>query len=410
MNKFDEIIYNRFVQSHPMQGYIASMNDQERAAALNVVDYFYKGSTPSGAFLEAAHEVSKVRLMQKTTRGNLWRSVQAAHDLIEAITRNGELTGPAKGVSEEDYKAALQNLYTGERFEKALQQSQDVQNKADLLLCSPEGQGNFGLPSQDEVNFRNWLAKRAAANVNIRRILDCFGQFLAHANALRREKFIPSVANVTDIKLGDDLAKVVPGEFMALGAEEPELEALFYYGLANSSLLQYDCKEQENVAKGDVIFLLDISESMLDPISRGSEYSKLNVACGFLLAMLKVLEQQGRNCKVLTYNTMCMELFDTAKIQPAQAFQIVLNIHANGGTRIANAVKKALDMGNDDLVIVTDGIDSFYFDKSAKGSRRATCLLISQFAPTATPLRQFVDSFILANGVDDFKHLTQEFL
>jgi hypothetical protein len=411
MNKFDQIIYDRFIQSHPLNGYIAGMNTQERAAAYNVLEYFYKGAQPVGKFMQAASEVSRVKMMQRGTKGNLWRAVQATSDLIESVGRKSDLAGPGRGVSEEDYKAAMQNIYTGERFEKALEQSQDAQGKADLLLCTPDGEGHMLLPSQDEINFRNWLMKRAATNVNIKRILDCFGQFLAHANALRREKFIPSVANVTDIKLGSDLAKVVPSEFMALGADEQELEALFYYGLANSSLLQYDCKEPENVAKGNMVFLLDISESMLDPISRGSEYSKLNVACGFLLAMLKVLEQQKRTCKVFTYNTMCLELFDTANMDPSKAFQTVLNINANGGTRIAHAIKKAFDTSPEDVVIVTDGIDdSFSYQKSAKGSRRVSCLLISQFAPEATPLKNFVDSFILANGVDDFKHLTEEFM
>jgi uncharacterized protein with von Willebrand factor type A (vWA) domain len=150
---------------------------------------------------------------------------------------------------------------------------------------------------------------------------------------------------------------------------------------------------------------------MLEPISKtDARYSRMNVALGFLLAMIKILQEQGRSCKLFSYNTMCMEVFDTKQISMQNAFRIVLNIHASGGTRIASAFKSVFDSCEDDVVIVTDGIDGSFNPASLdKGKRRVSCLLISEYSPTDLSIKRFVDSFILAKGVDDFKHLTEEF-
>jgi hypothetical protein len=407
-NKYDKIIYDRFIASHPIQGYFTSMNTSEREGVYNVLDYFYKGAEPAGGFMQAADEVNKVKMLRRTTKGNLWRSVQAAYDMLNFIKSSSQLSGPGNK-SEEDYKASVQNLYTGDQFEVHLQESQEIQGKTDLLVYSSNGEGSFGVPSQDEIDFRNWLMRQAQNSKNIRNILDCFGLFLAHANALVRESYVPSVANVADIKRGSDLEKVLPDEFLGLAAEEMEL--LFYYGLATKNLLQYDCRKKDNTAKGDLVFLLDISGSMSEPVKRGEKFSKLDISLGFLLAMIKILEKQGRNCKVFAYSEMCMEVLDTSKTKVETVFRTLLNIHASGGTRTEAAFKHVLDKTEDDVVIVTDGIDGNFTGRSLnKGKKRVSCLLISESDYGTTPLKKFVDSFILANGIDGFKHLTKEFI
>lgn len=411
MNKFDKIIYDRFMGSHPVQGYVTSMNTAERDEVYNLVEYFYKGTPASGRFMQALDEVNKVQLLRRSTKGNLWRSVQAVYDLLQFVKSTKDLTDRGNVKSDEDFKASIQNLYTGELFENHLEQSQSAQNSADILLYSPDGEGSFNVPSQDEIEFRNWLMRQTENNPKVRNVLELFGTFLAHANALVRENYVPSVANVSDIKRGGDLGKVLPDEFLALGAEEMEL--LFYYGLATQNLLQYDCRQKENVAKGDLVFVLDISGSMSEPISRHSKFSKLDMALGFTLAMLKVLEKQGRHCKLFAYNVMCMEVFDTRRISPETVFKTVLNINADGGTRIQSALNQVFSKTTEDVIIVTDGIDETLSPAriiEQKQDRRLSCLLISEYAPESLTIRKVVDSFILANGEDGFKHLTKEFI
>ena len=409
MNKYDKIIYDRFMSDHPIRGFLASMNNTERDDVYDVIDYFYKGAEPSNDFLSAVQEVNKINMLRRSTKGNIWRSVQATHDLIQHVRMTSLGFDKDARQSEDDYKANIQNLYTSDAFDDYLEQSQDVQDKTDLLLYSPNGQGTLQVPSEDEIKFRNWLMQNSARSNDLRKILDMFGLFLAHANELKRQKYVPSVANISDIRKGSDLGKLIPDEMLALGIEETEI--LFYYNLATENLLQYDCKEEQDVGKGDMVFLLDISESMLDPINKHDHrYSKMNVALGFLLAMIKILQEQGRSCKLFTYNTMCMQVFDTKEISMHNAFKIVLNIYASGGTRIASAFKTVFDKCDDDVVIVTDGIDgSFDARYLDKGERRVSCLLISEYQPHDLSVKKFVDSFILASGVDDFKHLTQEF-
>lgn len=410
MNKFDKIIYNRFIGSHPVQGYVTSMNTEERDEVYNLVEYFYKGAAASGKFMQALDEVNKVQLLRRSTKGNLWRSVQAVYDLLQFVKNPKDLISPGT-TKEEDFKASIQNLYTGDMFENHLEQSQDAQNKADLLVYSPNGEGSFNIPSKEEIEFRNWLMRQTENNSKVRNILEFFGTFLAHANALVRENYVPSVANVSDIKRGGDLGKVLPDELLSLGAEEMEL--LFYYGLATQNLLQYDCKQKENVAKGDLVLLLDISGSMSEPVSRSSKYSKLDMALGFTLAMLKILEKQGRSCKLFAYNVMCMEVFDTRRTSPETVFKTVLNINADGGTKIQSALNQVFSKTTEDVIIITDGIDDTLNAariKEWKQDRRLSCLLISEYAPQGLKIRNAVDSFIVANGEDGFKHLTKEFI
>jgi len=409
MNKYDKIIYDRFMADHPIRGYLAGMSSTEMEGVYDVIEYFYKGVEPANDYLNALTEVNKINMLRHSTKGNIWRSVQSTHDLIRFVKQSSSRFDRNTSESEEDYKASIQNMYTSDAFDDHLEQSQDIQDKTDLLLYSPQGQGSVHVPSEEEIKFRNWLMQRSVHSRELRKILDMFGLFLAHANELKRQKYIPSVANIADIKKGNDLGKLIPDEMLALGVEE--MEILFYYNLATENLLQYECREEQNVGKGDMVFLLDISESMLEPISKtDARYSRMNVALGFLLAMIKILQEQGRSCKLFSYNTMCMEVFDTKQISMQNAFRIVLNIHASGGTRIASAFKSVFDSCEDDVVIVTDGIDGSFNPASLdKGKRRVSCLLISEYSPTDLSIKRFVDSFILAKGVDDFKHLTEEF-
>lgn len=407
MNKFDKIIYDRYMHDHPIQQHMKYLEEEEVNDVYKVVDFFYKGSSPDDSkFLQALSEVNRIKMIQRSTRGNIWRSVQAAHDIVSSLSRKDDVSGPSLDIKMEDFKASLQNLYTGEEFDVKLKQSQDNQNKADLLLYSPEGEGELGRVSDEDVAFRNWLMQQAQTYQNIQDILDCFGMFLAHANKLKREKWVPSVANLTDITMGDEISRLVPDELLQLAV--PELEDLFNYKYATKSLLQYDSRSKENVGKGDMVFLLDISGSMYNPLG---QFTKLNVACGFLLAMLKVLEEQGRNCKFYTYNTSTYKVFDSENLSKTEMFKTVFQIMASGGTNITQAFQKVFNESDDDVVLVSDGVDpGFSPSRLEKGGRRVSCLLISEFSHEVLTIKRFVDSFILANDMGDFNHLIDEFL
>jgi uncharacterized protein with von Willebrand factor type A (vWA) domain len=406
MDRFDKIIYDRYMNGHPIQRLKEKYNED----VYDLVDFFYKGrNSCDSKLVEAVEDVSKIQLLKHATKGNAWRAMQSAYDILSHLDKN---KGQVDTTNEDDFKASLQNMYAGEKFSEELEKSRDEQNKTDFLLTSNKGSGVPGEMSQEDIQFRNWLANRSKASPEIREILDCFGRFLAHANKLKKEKYFPSVANITNVTQGKDLSKLLPSEY--LGLVVPELEDYFNYKYATGSLLQYENKEKIETGKGGVHLVLDLSGSMYDPLDKCRDLTKkINVAIGFALAMIKILEEEDRRCVIHVFNLNCWNVFDSKKQGYKKGMMDIIQLYPHDSTDIKHALQKVFVPEYEDLdvIMVTDGLDDTLRDGDiVKGDKNLSCLLVSQYSPGSTALSRLADSFIVANDRGGFEHLVEQLL
>jgi uncharacterized protein with von Willebrand factor type A (vWA) domain len=373
-----------------------------------LIDYFYKGSNDS-TLSSIVEDVNRIKLLKNSTKGNVWRSVQTAYDLLSQLDKNKHKIDNS---NEDDFKAAVQNMYASKEFAEVLEESRDNQNKADILLMSRNDGSEQAQMSEKDIQFRNWLINSAKNNPDIREILDCFGQFMAYANKLKREKYFPSVTNISDVTIGSDLSMMLPSEYINLVI--PELEDYFNYKYATDSLLQYKSEDKQETGKGGVHLVLDISGSMYDPLNPYAAVTKkINIAIGFTMAMIKILEEQDRRCVLHVFNTSCSNVFDSDHHSASDCIRKTIGISPTGGTHIQNAIKTVFAPKYEelDVIVITDGEDNTLHERDVvKGNKRLSCLLISHRAPDYSALRNVSDSFITANNKDGFDHLVEDLL
>lgn len=406
MDKYDKIIYDKYLEGHPAK----KLPEKHHEDLYNLIDYFYKGrNDPDSVLLESVEEVNRLKLMKNTTKGHVWRSVQASYDILKHLNDNERSLDSG---NEDDFKAAMQNMYASDRFAQELEKSRDTQNKADFLLVGKDNDGIRTDMAPEDIAFRNWLMEQSKTSHNMREILECFGQFLSHANKLKKEKYFPSVSNIDNVTLGNDLARVLPSEY--IGLVIPEMEDYFNYKYATESLLQYENRNKEETGKGGVNLILDISGSMEQVLNPGRDVTKkINIAIGFALAMMKILEEADRRCVLHYFTTDVHLVYDSEVDNPVEGMRKVMGLNPHGSTHIHQALKGVWIPKYEELdaIMVTDGLDETVTRANfTKGDKRLSCLLISAWKPVASALSQIADSFIVANDRGGFEHLVEELL
>jgi 60 kDa SS-A/Ro ribonucleoprotein len=140
--------------------------------------------------------------------------------------------------------------------------------------------------------------------------------------------------SLRDLKAG----RLLPINFIASSRHnprfEPELEAKFFECFANRGKLA-----------GKTIILVDVSGSMVAPLSQKSEMTRMDVACS--LAMIG--REMFKDLRVFTFSN------DLVEVRGRRGFTLRDAITASqpaGGTELGKAVKKLPD--RDRLIVITD--------------------------------------------------------
>ena len=136
--------------------------------------------------------------------------------------------------------------------------------------------------------------KRAKRNRNVRAIINIAGRYRRFAQSAQNSKVIVGQDDVTGIKLGSDLSKLLQSERMKLTCGIEEIE-----DLTAMRLLQKRCMIRETSAsikenRGPVVICVDESGSM--------EGNNVQEAKATALAMYWIAKQQGRWCCLYGYS------------------------------------------------------------------------------------------------------------
>jgi len=182
-------------------------------------------------------------------------------------------------------------------------------------------------------------------------------QRLAFAEQMR--KTVHARDEIYDLSLGNDLARVLPTEFLVV--RHPLLKYDFLRKYFDAELLQYELRGQERVAKGGIIFCEDGSGSMA---GQPEMWAK---AVG--LCMLHIAKSQNREFHGIHFGSPGqIKHFDFSDIKNITVDNVIefAEVFFNGGTCFTTPLSKALDIlktehaangvVNGDIVFCTDGI------------------------------------------------------
>jgi uncharacterized protein with von Willebrand factor type A (vWA) domain len=194
------------------------------------------------------------------------------------------------------------------------------------------------------------LAAQLRNDPRLRRIALLAGRMKRIAAAKRRQRVRHGADEITDVEQGADLARSLPAELSKL--RHPRRRLDFMRSLLERQVLQYQLVGAETLGKGPLIVLLDKSGSM--------DGQRDEWATALALALLEHAHSERRSFALVDFNYA--NVFE-ATVTPGEKLPSdALFIHCGGGTDIAGAVARGLDLRASDrvlrkadIVLITDG-------------------------------------------------------
>ena len=188
----------------------------------------------------------------------------------------------------------------------------------------------------------------------LKRICELAGRLERIAATKARSKVKPGVGEVHGIDLGDDLARLLPSELVAL--RHPRLRLHLLSRVLQKKALVYGMKGKEPQGRGPIVVLLDESGSMREG---GKDVWSKAVA----LALMSTATRQKRDWYLVTFNGYIRrETTIPARQATMSIIQEALDHRCAGGTNFDRPVLKAIEiietsrsMKRADVVIITDG-------------------------------------------------------
>ena len=152
------------------------------------------------------------------------------------------------------------------------------------------GNTNKGMDAKQTLDLIN----RAKRNRNLRGIINIAGRFRRYAQTAQNSKVIVGKDDVTGIKLGGDMSKLLQSERMKLTCGIPEIEDLTAMRLLQKRLMIRETSASVKEDRGPVVICVDESGSM-DGIN-------VQEAKAIALAMYWIAKQQNRWCCLYGYS------------------------------------------------------------------------------------------------------------
>jgi uncharacterized protein with von Willebrand factor type A (vWA) domain len=198
------------------------------------------------------------------------------------------------------------------------------------------------------------LFRRFCDDPKLRTATTLLGRLRSRAAGAHRALTPSAPLRIAGIRLGDDLARLLPSEF-ALAAE-PSLASEFERRYAESELATYRIEERGEPERGPVVVCLDESSSM--------EGDREIAAKAAALAVLQIAADDGREGALIEFADA--ERLRLTRWSPRERNPVatadVLSHFWGGGTDFSAPIGRALDLiegerslAGADLLVVTDG-------------------------------------------------------
>lgn len=212
------------------------------------------------------------------------QKLQDAADEIRE--KQQELNEAADELEKQMDKAGTQaSTALSQAMDNAADEASDLQAAARAWGLDP---GQFQrLPAEERMQ----LAKKFLADTRMREIAKLFGNVFNTALSEQKKKTNNVPEEVVDVTLGNELARLLPKEFLAL--EDEDLELDFLRRFTDKQLLQYEMSGVETLNQGGIIFCEDNSGSM-----KGQREIWAKAVC---LSLLHLARKQKRTMHVVHF-------------------------------------------------------------------------------------------------------------
>lgn len=176
-------------------------------------------------------------------------------------------------------------------IKEALQGAMDKVNESNDALAQFDSWGlSPGSIKRMDPRPRMELAKRLKSD-KFKRMAEVIGRMQNIAFTSQQQRSDYSMEEVYELEQGDDLARLVPTELLALGDEILVYD--FLHRFMERSLVQYALQGTETVQRGGILSLMDSSSSMTGDRQIWSK--------AISLALLKIAKMQNRQFRAIEF-------------------------------------------------------------------------------------------------------------
>jgi len=351
---------------------------------------------PTSGWAEQAHEVveelPEFKRLQDRCRGDrLWSGVSStalAESVLQALPEPSEqirdsqsverlLQGyeqlqaagvPCEAEQAEARKRMQQMQQTAQNFQQQMDPSamrhamrQGIQKANTDIDQAQATLDAFGWGNESgsagrggDLEQKRKLMERVGRSEKLKALAELAGRMRRVAAAQQRSKADYRRDEISDITHGDDLARLLPVETLKLS--DPDFEALFFQGLMERSLLNYELKGQAPQGRGPIVVCIDNSGSMAGDREVWSK--------AVALAMLDIARKENRSFAVLHFCTEvgCKLVWERGPNPPSWEHVCeLMEYFSGGGTNFEPVLKEALTIVEEDqftkadIVLITDG-------------------------------------------------------
>ena len=190
-------------------------------------------------------------------------------------------------------------------------------------------------------------------NSAIIKLIDELGKKKEDNNKKKNGDFVLSYENIEDIKIGNDIQKIIPNELLKLALNETEMQ--FYNDFYEKKLFEYeyekiyDNNKNKNLIKGDIICCLDVSGSMSE--------QPIITAVNIIQKIIPKLIKEKRKFYLIFFRE---EIIFEKLIKSLQHFKnLISHISAKGGTDFFPPIQRAIELvkekRDNDILFISDG-------------------------------------------------------
>lgn len=228
-------------------------------------------------------------------------------------------------------------------------EKEEKEEKEDIFLNYPK---NFG-KNKRKLEKNIYQFSKFKLNNAIIKIVDELGKKKEDNNKKKNGDFVLSYENIEDIKIGNDIQKIIPNELLKLALNETEIQ--FYNDFYEKKLFEYeyekiyDNNKNKNLIKGDIICCLDISFSMLG--------TSIGIAINIMEKIIPKLLKEKRKIYLILFG----EYIKKEKlIKSLQDFkELVYDIDFQNSTNFFPPIKRSIELVSEkrenDILFISDG-------------------------------------------------------
>ena len=229
------------------------------------------------------------------------------------------------------------------------EEKEEKEEKEDIFLNFPK---NFG-KNKRKLEKNIYQFSKFKLNNAIIKIVDELGKKKQSNSSKKNGEYVLSYENIEDIKIGNDIPKIIPNELLKLALNETEMQ--FYNDFYEKKLFEYeyekiyDDNKNKNLMKGDIICCLDVSGSMED--------SPIRIAVNIIQEIISKLIKEKRKFYLILFRE---EIIKEKLIKSLQDFEnLIPYINPGGGTDFFSPIQRAIELVKEkkenDILFISDG-------------------------------------------------------